>query len=49
MPFDMSGIERTSDGVLRYTGLARSLLHMFRASVERTPTASASSSSAASG
>ena len=37
MPFDMSGIERTSDGVLRYTGLARSLLHMFRASVERTP------------
>jgi acyl-CoA synthetase (AMP-forming)/AMP-acid ligase II len=37
MPFDMSGIERTDDGVLRYTGLATSLLHMFRASVDRTP------------
>jgi long-chain acyl-CoA synthetase len=37
MPFDMSGIDRTSDGVLRYTGLARSLLDMFRSSVERTP------------
>jgi acyl-CoA synthetase (AMP-forming)/AMP-acid ligase II len=37
MPFDMSGIERTEDGVLRYAGLARSLLHMFRESVERTP------------
>ena len=37
LPFDMSGIGRTDDGVLRYTGLARSLLDMFRASVERDP------------
>ena len=37
MPFDMSNIVRTDDGVLRYTGLAPSLLHMFRASVERVP------------
>ena len=38
MPFDMSGIERTDDGVLRYTGLADSRCsHMFRDSVERTP------------
>ena len=37
LPFDMSGIGRTDDGVLRYTGLARSLLDMFRASVDRDP------------
>ena len=37
MPFDMSGVVRTSDGVLRYTGLPRSLLHMFRDAVARTP------------
>ncbi|HEX4983068.1 MAG TPA: AMP-binding protein [Ilumatobacteraceae bacterium] len=37
MPFDMSGVERSDDGVLRYTGLPQSLLHMFRDSVARTP------------
>ena len=37
MPYDMSGIIRTDDGVLRYTGLPTSLLHMLRSSVERTP------------
>ena len=37
MPFDMSGVERSDDGVLRYTGLPQSLLHMFRESVERHP------------
>src|SRR5215211_2733776 len=37
MPFDMTGIIRTDDGVLRYTNLASSLLEMFRQSVERTP------------
>ncbi|MGD9995885.1 MAG: AMP-binding protein, partial [Ilumatobacteraceae bacterium] len=37
MPFDMTGIVRTDDGVLRYTGLPASLLAMFRESVDRTP------------
>ncbi len=37
MPFDMSGIARGDDGVLRYTGLAQSLLHMFKASVDHAP------------
>jgi acyl-CoA synthetase (AMP-forming)/AMP-acid ligase II len=37
LPFDMSGIIRTPDGVLRYAQLDRSLLHMFRRSVERHP------------
>jgi long-chain acyl-CoA synthetase len=37
MPYDMSGIVRTDDGVLRYTGLHSSLLEMLRSSVERTP------------
>lgn len=37
MPFDMSGITRTDDGVLRYTTLARSLLDMFSGSVQRHP------------
>ncbi|MBI5088459.1 MAG: AMP-binding protein [Actinobacteria bacterium] len=37
MPFDMTGIVRTDDGVLRYTGLASSLLDMFRGAVDRTP------------
>jgi acyl-CoA synthetase (AMP-forming)/AMP-acid ligase II len=37
MPFDMSGVERSDDGVLRYTGLAQSLLHMLRDAVARTP------------
>jgi acyl-CoA synthetase (AMP-forming)/AMP-acid ligase II len=37
MPFDMSGIVRSVDGVLRYSELPQSLLHMFRASVEQVP------------
>lgn len=37
MPFDMTGIARTDDGVLRYTGLDASLLDMLRRRVERTP------------
>ncbi|HKV18290.1 MAG TPA: AMP-binding protein, partial [Mycobacterium sp.] len=36
-PFDMTGVVRTDDGVLRYSGLPRSLLDMLRASVERHP------------
>lgn len=39
LPFDMSGVVRTGDGVLRYSGLARSLMEMFLASVERHPDA----------
>jgi len=38
VPFDMSGIVRTEDGVLRYSDLPQSLLAMFRASVEQVPT-----------
>lgn len=30
MPYDMTGVERDSSGVLRYTGLPASLLDMFR-------------------
>lgn len=37
LPFDMSGLVRTDDGVLRYTTLAPSLLHIFLASVDRHP------------
>src|SRR6476646_4651388 len=37
LPFDMSGVVRTDDGVLRYTTLAPSLLDMFRESVDRHP------------
>ena len=37
MPFDMSGVMRTDDGVLRYSGLAPSLLAMFDTSVQRHP------------
>ncbi len=37
VPFAMDGIERDPQGVLRYTGLHPSLLHMFRASVARHP------------
>ncbi len=37
LPFDMSGVLRTDDGVLRYSALAPSLLDMFRASVDRHP------------
>ena len=36
-PFDMSGVERSGAGVLRYTGMPQSLLHMFRDAVARTP------------
>jgi long-chain acyl-CoA synthetase len=36
-PFDMSGVRRTGDGVLRYSSLARSLLAMLRESVDRHP------------
>ncbi len=37
LPFDMSDVVRTDDGVLRYTTLAPSLLDMFLASVDRHP------------
>ena len=37
VPFDMSGIVRTGDGVLRYTTMAPSLLAMFSASAQRHP------------
>jgi acyl-CoA synthetase (AMP-forming)/AMP-acid ligase II len=37
LPFDMAGVVRTDDGVLRYSMLAPSLLDMFRASVDRHP------------
>lgn len=37
LPFDMTGVVRSDDGVLRYTTLAPSLLDMFRASVDRHP------------
>jgi long-chain acyl-CoA synthetase len=37
LPYDMSGIVRTDDGILRYTGLPDSLLDMLRNSVERWP------------
>lgn len=40
-PFDMSGVERGDDGVLRYTGRPTSLVEMLRATVERTPDAEA--------
>ncbi len=36
-PFDMSGVERGADGVLRYTGLVASLVDMFRAAVAAQP------------
>ena len=36
-PFDMSGVVRSDDGVLRYSTLATSLLDMLRASVDRHP------------
>ena len=37
VPFDMSGVVRTDDDVLRYSTLATSLLDMFRSSVEHHP------------
>lgn len=36
-PFDMSGIERSEDGALRYTGLPDSLVTMFDAVVQAKP------------
>jgi long-chain acyl-CoA synthetase len=40
-PFDMSGIERGEDGIARYVDRPASLLEMLRASVERSPQATA--------
>jgi len=40
-PFDMSGIGRGDDGVLRYEGRPASLVAMLRASVDREPDAEA--------
>lgn len=37
LPYDMSGIERGADGVLRYTGLPSSLVDMFESTVRRAP------------
>ena len=37
LPFDMSGVVRTDDGVLRYSTLPSSLLDMFRTSAARHP------------
>src|SRR3954452_14340813 len=37
LPFDMSGVVRTGDGVLRYTTLTPSQLNMLRESVDRHP------------
>jgi long-chain acyl-CoA synthetase len=34
-PYDMSGIERDANGILRYVGLPRSLVALLRSSVER--------------
>lgn len=36
-PFDMSGIERSDDGVLRYADLPTSLVSMFKTAVEAQP------------
>lgn len=40
-PFDMSGIERGTDGIRRYRNRPASLVEMLRASVERVPNAEA--------
>src|SRR3954463_15964192 len=40
-PFDMSGIERGSDGIARYLDRPASLVEMLRTSVERSPQAPA--------
>ena len=37
LPFPMDHIERTADGVLRYTELVPSLVHLLRATVEAGP------------
>ena len=36
-PFDMTGIERSEDGILRYTGLPDSLVALFDAMVREQP------------
>jgi acyl-CoA synthetase (AMP-forming)/AMP-acid ligase II len=36
-PFDLSGVERDDEGVLRYTGLPASLVAMLRSTVEACP------------
>ncbi|MEO5901887.1 MAG: AMP-binding protein, partial [Ilumatobacteraceae bacterium] len=36
-PFAMHDIARGADGVLRFTSLAQSLVHMLRSSVDRDP------------
>ena len=36
-PFDMTAVERSPDGVLRYTGLVNSLVEMFRDAVAAQP------------
>jgi acyl-CoA synthetase (AMP-forming)/AMP-acid ligase II len=36
-PFDMSGVTRGPDGIARYSGRPDSLVHMLRATVERSP------------
>src|SRR5262245_11971903 len=41
LPFPMDDIERTSEGVLRYTKLVPSLVHLLRATVEADPQAEA--------
>ena len=33
--FDMTGVTRGPDGIKRYEGLPRNLVHMFRAAVDR--------------
>ncbi|GAC1317595.1 MAG: class I adenylate-forming enzyme family protein [Thermoleophilaceae bacterium] len=40
-PFEASGIERSADGIARYSDRPRSLVQMLRASVDRNPSATA--------
>src|SRR3954464_9871508 len=40
-PFDTSGVEQGADGIKRYSGRPRSLVHMLRASVDRDRDATA--------
>jgi acyl-CoA synthetase (AMP-forming)/AMP-acid ligase II len=40
-PFDYSGITRARDGIARYDDLPASIVHMLRATVEKTPAAEA--------
>ena len=41
LPYPMDDIERTADGVLRYTELVPSLVHLLRDTVEAVPTTEA--------